>query len=87
LKIEKVNSLLLVHKKRANHPREVRNTFFHLVLPQKIWGAGLGKSVAGLGFARSCHQKKMIGLWIKSVKISILKQKKPKTLWISNKIL
>jgi hypothetical protein len=27
----------------------------------------------------------MIGLWIKSVKIRILKQKKQKTLWISNK--
>jgi hypothetical protein len=25
-----VNSSLLVHKKRANHPWEVRNTFFHL---------------------------------------------------------
>jgi hypothetical protein len=61
--------------KRANHPREARNTFFHLEVPQKIWGAGIGKSVACLGFARSHHQKRMIGLWIKSMKISILKQK------------
>jgi hypothetical protein len=81
-----VNSLLLVHKKRANHPWAV-NIFFHLEAPKKIWGARLGKSVASLGFARSRHQKKMIGLWIKSVKISILKQKKQKTLRISNKIL
>jgi hypothetical protein len=49
----------------------VRNTFFHLEAPQKIWGAQLGKSVAGLGFAKSHHQKKIIGLWIKSVNISI----------------
>jgi hypothetical protein len=33
LQIEKVNSSLLVHKKRANHPWEVRNTFFHLDAP------------------------------------------------------
>jgi hypothetical protein len=59
----------------------VRNTFFHLEAPQKIWGHGLGKSVAGLGFPRSRHQKKMIGLSIKSVKISILKQKKKRKLY------
>jgi hypothetical protein len=65
----------------------VRNTFFHVEAPQKIWGTQLGKSVAGLGFARSHCQKKMIGLWIKSMDISILKPKKQKTPWISNKIL
>jgi hypothetical protein len=58
----------------------VRNTFFHLEAPHKIWGGGLGKSVASLGFPRSHHQKKMIGLSIKSMKISILNQKK--RLWI-----
>jgi hypothetical protein len=82
-----VNSLLLVHKKRANWPREVRNTFSHLDAPWKIWGGGLRKSFAGLGFPRWHCQKKMIGIWIKSVKIKILKQKKQKALWISNKIL
>jgi hypothetical protein len=55
------------------------------VAPQKIWGGSFGKSVAGLGFTRSRHQK-MIRLCIKSMKISILKQKKGRTLWIAKKL-
>jgi hypothetical protein len=85
-----VNSLLVVHLKKANWPWEVWNTFFYLEAPQKIWGGSLGKSLAGLGFPKSHRQKKMIGIWIKSVKIKILKQKKQKkqkNLSISNKIL
>jgi hypothetical protein len=78
-----VNSLLLQQKK-SKPPSGGEEHIFHLMLPQKICGTGLGKSVAGFGFARSRCQKKMIGLWIKSVKISILKQKKPQILWISN---
>jgi hypothetical protein len=50
------------------------------VTPQKIWGGGLGKSVAGLGLPRSHHKKIMIGLWMKSMEISILKQKNKRTL-------